>query len=90
MSTPSRSATAVLEESFLVVRAKLLEVAATLDRIDRAAAEVSPLDQDAQRRRELLDEATRILLEEGPDRAAKLQHLFSRAYEADWREQMSL
>jgi len=90
MLTNSRSATAVLEESFLEMRAKLLEVAADLDRIDRAASLVAPLAEDAVARREQLDEATRLLLEAGPERAAALQLLFSRRYESDWRQSMSL
>lgn len=90
MPTQPRTATAVLEESFLEVRAKLLEVAASLDRIDRAATEVAPLDEDAKRRRELLEEAMRRLLDTTPDRAATLQLLFSRDYEPDWRQQMSV
>ena len=90
MLTNSRSATAVLDESFLEVRAKLLEVAADLDRIDRAASLVAPLAEDAAARRELIDEATRLLLEAGPERAAALQLLFSQRYESDWRQQMSV
>ena len=85
-----RTAAQVLNESFLEVRAKLLEVAATLDRIDRAAEDGNPLatDQTALRRR--LDEAIRICLSEGPDRAERLQQIFSRQYESDWRKQMHI
>ena len=86
----SRTANAVLNESFLEVRAKLLEVAATLDRIERSADDAEPLSQAAQERRKLLDEAVRILLSEGPDRAERLQRLFSREYEPQWRKQMQL
>ena len=85
-----RTATAILDESFLEVRARLLEVAATLDRIDRSADDGQPLTGTATARRGKLDEAIRILLSEGPDRALRLQRLFSRNYEADWRDQMHL
>ena len=85
-----RSATQVLDESFLDVRAKLLEVAATLDRIDRSADDQSPLTDQSRPRRESLDTAIRILLSEGPDRAQRLQRLLSREYEPDWREQMQI
>ncbi len=85
-----RAASQILDESFLEVRAKLLEVAATLDRIDRSADEDAPLSDAAQPRRASLDDAIRILLSEGPDRAERLQRLFSRKYEADWRKQMQL
>ena len=83
-----RTATAILDESFLEMRAKLLEVAATLDRIDRSSDDGQPLTVDATARRAKLDEAIRILLSEGPDRASRLQRLFSREYEAGWRDQM--
>jgi hypothetical protein len=83
-----RTATAILDESFLEVRAKLLEVAATLDRIDRSSDDGQPLTDHATARRAKVDEAIRILLSEGPDRALRLQRLFSREYEAGWRDQM--
>jgi hypothetical protein len=83
-----RTATAILDESFLEVRAKLLEVAATLDRIDRSSDDGQPLTGNATARRAKLDEAIRILLSEGPDRAFRLQRLFSREYDAGWRDQM--
>jgi hypothetical protein len=85
-----QSATEILEDSFLGVRAKLLEVAATLDRMDRAADEQGPLSTQAKPRREKLDEAIRLLLSEGPDRAERLQRLFSRDYQEDWRSEMRI
>jgi hypothetical protein len=85
-----RAADQILDESFLEVRAKLLEVAATLDRIDRSADEESPLTDRNKPRRASINDAIRILLSEGPDRAERLQRLFSREYQADWRKQMQL
>jgi len=85
-----QSADQILDESFLQVRAKLLEVAATLDRIDRSADDGDALSAGAQPRRDSLANAVRILLSEGPDRAERLQRLFSRQYESDWREQMQI
>ncbi len=85
-----RSATQILDESFLEVRAKLLEVAATLDRIDRSSDDGDPLCQQATARRAKVDDAIRILLSEGPDRAERLQRLFSREYERQWRDQMNV
>jgi hypothetical protein len=73
-----RAADQILDESFLEVRAKLLEVAATLDRIDRSADEGSPLTDQNKPRRASINDAIRILLSEGPDRAERLQRLFSR------------
>ena len=85
-----RPANQILEETFLETRAKLLEVAATLDRIDRSADEEAPLSDEARPRRDRVDDAIRILLSEGPDRAERLQKLFSREYESDWRNQMRI
>lgn len=85
-----RAADQILDESFLAVRAKLLELAATLDRIDRSADEGSPLTDPNKPRRASVDDAIRILLSEGPDRAERLQRLYSRQYDADWRKQMQL
>lgn len=85
-----QSATQILEDKFLEVRAKLLEVAATLDRIDRTADDDAPLDSSVQPMRQRVDDAIRILLSEGPDRAERLQRLFSREYEDNWRNEMQL
>ena len=87
--TNVRNGDHVVAESFLQVRAKLLEVAATLDRIDRAS-EAAELDEPARSKRELLGEATKILLSEDPNRAERLQQLFSREYDADWRQQLGI
>ena len=85
-----RDANQILGESFLETRAKLLEVAATLDRIDRAAEDESPLSSASQPQRAQIDDAIRICLSEGPDRAERLQKLFSRQYESDWRKSMDI
>ena len=85
-----RAANLILDESFLEVRAKLLEIAATLDRVDRSADEEGPLTAAAQSQRERIDDAVRILLSEGPNRAERLQRLFSRPYESSWRKQMEV
>lgn len=85
-----RAATEVLGESFLEVRAKLLEVAATLDRIDRAADQSASLADSAAQQRATLTEAIEILLNDQPERAERLQHLFSRDYRPQWREEMKL
>ena len=86
----NRPADEILEETSLEVRAKLLEVAATLDRIDRSSDDGSPLSGGSTDRRKKLDDAIRLLLSEGPDRAERLQLLFSREYESSWREGMQI
>lgn len=85
----NRNGDAIVAESFLEVRAKLLEVAATLDRIDRAS-ELTPLGDEAGQKRALLGEAVNILLADDQQRAARLQQLFSREYESDWRQQFGI
>ncbi|MEM9588911.1 MAG: hypothetical protein AAGA03_16640 [Planctomycetota bacterium] len=82
----TRTAQKVLSESFLDVRAKLIEIAAALDRIDRAGL----LASDSAARRDQIRQAIEILLGDDNDRAARLQHLFSRDYDGDWRQQMNL
>jgi hypothetical protein len=91
----------IFDETFLSLRAKLIEVAAILDRIDRAAAETAdetpptpaapaaPSDP----RRARVEEAIGMLLSGATasgQRAATLQQLFSRPYEPDWRERFGL
>jgi hypothetical protein len=81
----SRTKQAVLEADFLSLRAKILEIAAGLDRFDRAGGDVNG---DPRRRR--LDEAIRLLLAEEPERAQQVQLLFSRTYDAKWRSELGV
>lgn len=77
---------AILEREFLPLRAKLLEVAATLDRLDRAEA---PAVGD-ERVRQLYVALRTLLDEPGGDRAEQIQLLFSRPYEDDWWEELQM
>lgn len=81
----TRTKQQVLEADFLALRAKILEVAAGLDRFDRAAG-----DWPNDPRRNRLDEAVRLLLADDPDRAEQVQLLFSRAYDEAWRDQLGV
>lgn len=89
MNPMTRTADHVLQESVLDVRAKLLEIAATLDRIDRVAI-ATPLSENNKPSRSRIDDALQILLSQGPDRAERLQRLFSRQYQANWRQEMQV
>ena len=89
-------AQSIFDENFLSIRAKLIEVAAMLDREDRAAAVAD--DQAAATtaedpRRERVEQAI-ALLQRGAtapgQRAERLQQLFSRPYDPDWRQQFGL
>jgi hypothetical protein len=69
----------VLERCFLESRSKLLDLAATFDRLDRAEGSVAD-----DPRRAKLDAALRLLLDGQADRAERLQVLFSRPYDPEW------
>ena len=84
-----RSKAEVLNSEFLEVRARILEVAAALDRLDRAprgGAGVEPPDG----RRAQLRQALEALLEPGPGRAETIQRIFSLEYDPDWRSRFGL
>lgn len=69
----------VVDREFLPARAQVLAVAATLDRLDRAG--VGPDERLDQLRRALEE-----LVSAEPGRAARVQMIFSDAYEEGWRE----
>lgn len=75
----------VLEQEFLPLRAKLLEIAAALDRLDR-----SDLPKFAESRRQKILAAIDVLRDANTDRAEKVQLVFSRAYEGDWRQKFGI
>jgi hypothetical protein len=80
MMTNVRSSSEVFEQEFLPIRAKLLEVAAALDRLDRASGSVASESRRAQVR-----DAIQVLLRPEEDRAEQVQLIFSRPFEDDWR-----
>lgn len=80
----SRDAAAILDRDFLEVRGKILEVAAALDRLDRAPAHHEP-GSSPDRRLAGLRRAIEALSEPGPGRAETIQRLFSLDYDPDWR-----
>jgi hypothetical protein len=75
----------VLDREFLEIRCKILEVAAALDRLERAEGTV-----DADPRVARLQEALSVLCDENSDRAEQIQMIFSRPYEPAWREKFGL
>ena len=74
-------ASKILENEFLPVRAKLLEAAAALDRLDRA-----PGSTDDDPRVLQIRQAIEILLSQRENRAEQLQMIFSLPYDAAWRD----
>jgi hypothetical protein len=76
-----RKCAEVLDQEFLPTRAKLLEVAAALDRLDRATGSLASDSRRAQ-----LQAAIQVLLRPEDDRAEQIQLIFSRPYKDSWRE----
>lgn len=68
-----------LEREFLPMRGKLLELAAALDRIERAGDGAQGDPRLVQ-----LDRALSALRQGGSDRAERLQMIFSLPYEPNW------
>ena len=75
----------ILDREYLTLRAKILEIAASLDRIERADGDVSDDDRVNEVRKGL-----EILLGEGRACAEQVQLLFSHPYKEDWQEQFDL
>jgi len=77
----SQAAPAILERLYLEIRCKLLEVAASLDRVARADGgdEVQSDQRLAQIRKGI-----EILGSAGVDRAERIQMLFSDPYVPNW------
>jgi hypothetical protein len=81
----SPTACDILDKVFLEVRGKLLEVAGSLDRLDRADGSVA---DDPRLLR--IRQALAVLEGRQPDRAEQIQLIFSLPYESDWQQQFGL
>jgi hypothetical protein len=81
----TRNSTDVFDQEFLPIRAKILEVAAALDRLDRASGSVG-----ADTRRLQVQAAIQVLLRPADDRAEQVQLIFSRPYEEEWRQNLRM
>jgi hypothetical protein len=84
LATPM-AAQAVLDREFLEVRAKLLELAASFDRLDRGGGILGD-----DRRIQLVRQGLKVLLDETGDRAEQIQLIFSRPYDDDWQKEFGL
>ncbi len=71
----------VLDRYFLEMRCKVLDVAAALDRLNRASGAESP---PADRRLVQLNEAIGVLGRADFDRAETIQRVFSLPYDPKW------
>lgn len=79
------SAEQILQQEFLLARARILELAATLDRIERAEGQVAEHPQMRQ-----LRQGFEILTSTSDERAQQVQLLFSRQYSEDWRREFGV
>jgi hypothetical protein len=90
----SLPAAEVLDREFLAARARLIELAAVLDRVQRADGPKPPEaradDRVDDRRLDQIRQSLQLLAEDAPDRAEKLQLLFSLPYDDDWQAQYGL
>lgn len=84
MSQPL-TAPEVLSREFLEVRAKILEIAAAFDRLERSEGDVSDDPRVAR-----LREALKVLSEPKSDRAEQVQLVFSRPYDETWQRSMKV
>ncbi|QEG35663.1 hypothetical protein [Bythopirellula goksoeyrii] len=79
------SAETLLEQEYLPTRAKILEIAATLDRVARGDERLSSDPRVKQ-----LRSALEMLLDDQSDRAARIQLLFSRPYDENWSDTLHM
>jgi hypothetical protein len=75
----------VLDREFLGVRARLIDVAAALDRLDRVQGPAA-----ADPRLQTIRQALQALAGDAPDRAERVQLLFSLPYDEHWRGEIAL
>lgn len=80
-----KSSKQILDREFLDLRAKLLDVAASLDRIDRADGSLQ-----GDERMQLLAAGIAIIAKGDPDRAHQIQHLFSRDFDPQWKQKFNI
>lgn len=83
--TPPSAAKLILDREFLEIRGKILELAASFDRLDRAGGGIQ---DDA--RIGLIQEALEALSAPQDGRAEQVQMIFSRDYDKQWRENYGL
>ena len=80
---PDRTVTDVVDREYLELRAKVLEIAASFDRIARAAGNPDP-------RLEKIHAGIAILSDNRSEKAKRVQELFSQDYDSEWRHRFNL
>lgn len=87
--TPDRSR--LLDREFLEIRARILDLAAGLDRLDRAPdppPHSHPYHPDL--RLAQIRQALEVLISPDADRTETILQIFSLEYDPDWRERLHL
>jgi hypothetical protein len=80
-----RTAQQILADEFMIARARILELAAVLDRVERATGDVND-----QKQMQLLLHGLQILCDDEVEKAKRVQLLMSRHYDPQWPSVMSL
>lgn len=77
----------LLDREYLMIRAKILELAATFDRIDRSRGDVTRSPEMIA-----VQQALEVLLakEADTDRAERIQRIFSRPYAKEWKKEFEM
>jgi len=79
-----QQASQVLDRHYLEIRCGILDLAAALDRIERSDNATAIADDSRLNR---IQEALQIVQSSGPDRAERIQLLFSDDYQPGWNAQ---
>jgi hypothetical protein len=85
MTPTPMPASAVLDREFLEIRAKILELGASFDRLERGEGSVG---DDARMTK--IREALSVLQEKCGDRAEQIHLIFSRPYDDDWQKSLNV
>ena len=80
-----RSAEQIVADDFMIARARIVELAATLDRIERATGDV-----EDSKNMQLLMQGMQVLCDDEVEKAKRVQLLMSRQYDPQWQSQMSI
>ena len=78
--TTSPAAAKLLDREFLDIRSKLIDLAASLDRIQRAQGSIAN-----DPRKDKITQALQILAAKTPSRTEQIQILFSLPYDEHWQ-----
>ena len=75
----------ILDREYLEIRAKILELAASFDRLERSDG-VIPEDE----RWQLIQQGIKTLLNDGTKKAEQIQMLFSLDFDENWKKTLGV